>query len=246
MICNVFFNGKNLSDFGVYLFSSEVNNLPEKAYREIEIPGHNGAYLDDLGFFRNVEDVIYDAVIVKEQANMLPDVESRYFDLFNYLSTVKGYAKLEDTIHPDEYVMAKARIEAEPEYSPFRDKVKFKLSFSRKPQRYLKMGNIAVKVLPNSSLTFRNPTVQTAKPLIKVTGIGYFTVNGKQYQVTENAGNLIIDSELMDCYEKVNGAWVNRNLNVNMPETFPELVPGENTISTNAVMLEVTPRWWKL
>ena len=235
---DVVYDGKSLSDFGAYIFPVDVDKRAERRYEEVEIEGRNGLYDDDLKTFRNLDEPVYALIFTK-------DVEKNLSDFSEYISSRIGYKRLEDSLHPDVYLMAKVNTDIDPIFTNNRNMAKVFLYFKRMPQRYLKIGDKPIQISPNSTVTIKNPTYKEARPLIKVTGLGYFYVNGAQYQVTQNAGNLIIDSDLMDCYEYVNGEWIVRNLHVNMPSEFPILKAGENVIQTNNLTLEITPRWWK-
>lgn len=237
---DVVFDGKSLTDFNTLIFPVNADTRAERRYRETDIEGHNGSYQTDLKTYKNVDNHSYALFFIGS------DIETDMGNLTDYLTSKSGYQRLEDSLHTDEFMMAKVLTDFSPVYTNRRNKARITLQFSRKPQRYLKIGERSVEVLPNSSIILRNPTTQDARPLIQITGIGKFTVNGVEYQVTENAGNLVIDSELMDCYEKVNGEWVVRNGAVNMPSTFPVLKAGENVITTLAQTLKITPRWWHL
>lgn len=95
------------------------------------------------------------------------------------------------------------------------------------------------------SASMYNPTPFPSNPLLKVYGTGSFVMDGITITVANSSDHVIIDCELMDCYE----GNVNRNNDVSFSTyDFPKLRPGEHKISGIAgiTSIEITPRWWKV
>jgi phage-related protein len=84
----------------------------------------------------------------------------------------------------------------------------------------------------------------TALPLIRAYGTGTFTINGITVQITSASSYTDIDCDLQECFKDTLATNCNGNV---VLTTFPELKPGENTISMSGITkLEITPRWWRL
>lgn len=231
---NFIFGGVNTLDYGIHIFDLNSDLSPISLVREIEIPGRNGALLDQNYCFENVEHR-YMGVVYENAAESM-----RWFR--NAILQNGGYQRLEDSIHPDEYYEARYLGGLEPTLTPDRTMAKFAIEFRRKPQRFLKSGEKTISI--SETTTIKNPTHFEAKPLIRVTGYGNLSINGK-YTTIQNYSQtyIYIDCEMMDCYY---GA-LNLNRYVQFDgNTFPVLKAGENTISYSGSIsgVSIVPRWW--
>lgn len=171
------FNGVKTSDFNVIVSGENTFNAPARVYEMIDIPGRDGQFALDMGRYENIE-VSYPC------ANHEPDdmatFRANLDGLRNAFLSAKGYQRLEDTFHPDEYRMAvyKSGLEAKMVGQAYASQ--FDLVFDCKPQRFLKSGETAVSVASGGTIT--NPTAFESKPLLEVFGYGLITVNG--YPIT--------------------------------------------------------------
>ena len=174
------FNGVKTSDFNVIVSGENTFNAPARVYEMIDIPGRDGQFALDMGRYENIE-VSYPC------ANHEPDdmatFRANLDGLRNAFLSAKGYQRLEDTFHPDEYRMAvyKSGLEAKMVGQAYASQ--FDLVFNCKPQRFLKSGETAVSVASGNTIT--NPTAFESKPLIEFGGYGTMTVNG--YEITLNS-----------------------------------------------------------
>ena len=176
MMQSITFGGVNSADYGIYIGGEGVFNAPKREVEMIEIPGRNGAFALDKGRFENIT-VEYTAI------NHEPDLStfSANLDAFrNALSAQKGYQRLTDTFHPDEYRMATLRDGLEIEPIEYNTASKFKIKFDCKPQRFL-MGGEAPITVENGG-TILNPTLFDASPLLEVKGNG--NVNIDDYTIS--------------------------------------------------------------
>ena len=118
------------------------------------------------------------------------------------------------------------------------------VTFNRRPERFLKMGEHYVTVNNGSVLT--NPTKYTAKPIIEVigSGRGSITVGRRTIEIKNITDPITIDSELQEAYSD----GVNQNGNIIAPDGLPILEAGENVISYSGGITNVTisPRWWTI
>lgn len=229
------FAGKSSLDFRVRVSGNGTHNIAERIIESVTVPGRNGDLtIRDEGF--KTVNQTYDAYIVD-------DFMMNFSAMANYLQSMRGNQRLEDSYHPDEFRMATFAGPIDPE-TIMDEAGKFTLSFKCQPQRYLKIGEQATVIGAGVTKTMRNPSLMEALPLIRVTGNGTFTINGDSVTVANSTGTITIDSDLQDCYEGT----ANRNQNVTFSAgVYPSLHAGNNIIVVPAGMtVSIVPRWWKL
>lgn len=236
MISRVVFNGKNLGDFGVRFSGTETYGAPERAVSFESVPGRNGDVVIDEGAYKNI-DMTYTAMINKDFKNSI-------HGLRDYLLSVKGYARLEDTYSPDTYYMAcySSAIELSA-LGPNNRWAEFNITFNRKPQRFLKLGEQAQDFTASGNIV--NPTLFNSKPMLRIYGSGEVGIGSYRITFDGSSEYVDIDCELQDAYY---GA-TNKNASVVLnPNSFPELTPGTNGISlgTGITRVRIIPRWWHL
>lgn len=234
MINFIVFNGQKLKDYGVFISGEAVFDAPKRDTTSVKVPGRNGELTLDNGRYENIT-IKYPAFIVRS-------FKERISELRNFVLSQSGYQRLEDTYHPDEFRLAKW----ESDFSVKPDEAllagEFDLKFNCYPQRFLKSGENAIEI--TSATTIINEQMTTALPLIRAYGTGTFTINGVTVQITSASSYTDIDCDLQECFKDTLS--INCNGNVVLT-TFPELQPGENTISMSGITkLEITPRWWRL
>lgn len=170
------FDGEKSTDYGVAILGEGVFNAPKRDVDMVTIPGRSGQFAMDNGRFENIE-VTYPANLI---ANNEADFADALSDFRNMLCSKRGYVRLQDDYHPDEYRMAVYK-----EGLDVDEKVlkagEFKLKFDCKPQRWLTSGETAVTVTSGDALT--NPTLFDAHPLIECKGYGTIRINSEQIQV---------------------------------------------------------------
>ena len=157
----------------VYVSFDNVDRSPKRVYQAVNIAGRNGAFYIDEGRYEDVEHVYHIAALSKEAGS----------NLINALSSKVGHYRLEDSFNSDEFYSAVFTSGAEPKISSTRDKNTFKVTFTRKPQRWLKSGETAVTV--SSGGTINNPTLFEAKPVIKFRGYGDIVLSGQTIAVDQ-------------------------------------------------------------
>jgi len=125
------------ADYNLLVAGDGTFNAPERDVDTIEIPGRNGDLLIDKGRFKNitVEYTVYC------YADDLDTFRTQLRNFRNALSSQKGYQKLTDTFHPDEYRLGTfiSGFEAEPVM--FNTIAEVVLKFDCKPQRFLLSGD---------------------------------------------------------------------------------------------------------
>lgn len=228
------FNGKALSDFGVYVDGSELFAVPSKVVDTVSIPGRSGDLILPGNRWENVA-VSVPCVIRK-------NFRGNFAALVAFLNSVEGYARLESTELPDVYRMAHFASAIEPKTGQFNRFGQFVLNFDAKPQKFLKSGEYPISI--SGTVTITNPTEFTAKPLLKVTGTGLITIGSNALRLNTNTGTTVIDCDLQDAYEGT----INRNPDLDYATgDFLTIEPGTTTITLSSGMSgTLTPRWWTL
>lgn len=169
---NLTFGGVNSADYGVYISGEGVYNAPSRAVELTQIPGRNGAIPVDMGYWENIEIVYPCGMFGSDQT----DFASNYSDFINAIASQKGYQRLEDTYHTDEFRQALFVSGVETKPIGFGQAGEFELVFNCKPQRFLKSGETAVAISDGDAIT--NPTPYPASPLLAVEGDGTVEFNG--------------------------------------------------------------------
>ena len=159
-------------DYGIYISGEGVFDAPEREVEMISIPGRNGAFALDKGRFENIE-VKYPAIVREEDLASFTE----NLDAFrNAICSQKGYQRLTDSFHPDEYRMATYISGLEVKPIKYNTAAEFDIVFNCKPQRYLMGGEAEIDV--TSGDVVLNPTLFEASPMLEVEGYGSIDVNG--------------------------------------------------------------------
>lgn len=181
------FNGTNSKTYGVYITDGAFYSAPVRDTTKIEIPGRNGAFLQDHGRFKNIQ-VTYRCTLYAENA---ADFISAMADVRAWLCSVKGYAKLFDDFNPDEY--RKASFVDGVGVTNIRPEVgTFDVNFEAMPQRFLDSGDTK-KTIAVSGDTITNPTKFPSRPLLEVNGYGKIGINGEEIEIQNgNLGEVLL------------------------------------------------------
>lgn len=234
------FGGLHSKDYSLILTDVKTENVPEREITRTPVLGRSGDILHNNGRYKNV-DVIYSVAIVS-------DFEQMFRALKNDMLSLKGYHKLSDTIHPNEYRMATFHGGVKPITMKFNTMGQFDLVFDCKPQRFLTSGD--EKRLMERPGKLYNNSPNTALPIIYVygDGSGTLTVGDITVQIKAIDGHIILDSEIQNAYRKgLGGVLENKNRDIYAP-IFPKLDQGEIPISwTGGISkIEIIPRWWTI
>ena len=244
----VFTFGEIKSDnYDIYISGSGTHNAPEEAVERIEIPGRNGDLLIRKNRFLNVE-VKYPAFTFAKDAEGYAE---KIREIRNALKSQKGYCRLQDTYHPDEFRMASFTAAIETTDTAVLRAGSFDLIFNCKPQRFLTLGEEEIEFsnTGGSAATFNiiNPSRFPSKPLIKVTGYGTLQIGDYTVVISGTASQVLyIDCDVMDAYSISSGTMTSKNSKIQTASGFPELVGGDNEIQVPSTItaLVITPRWW--
>lgn len=170
----IIFGGVDSSTYGIYVSGEGVFNAPVRDAEMISIPGRNGSYLLDHGRFQNIQ-VRYS--VFNQEADKATFIQ-KIDEFRNAIASLKGYQRLEDTFHSDEYRMASFIGGMEVNPILYNDhSSQFELVFDCKPQRFLKSGETEVSITSGNNLT--NPTLFESNPLLMAKGYGTINLNGQ-------------------------------------------------------------------
>ena len=164
------FGGVNSATYGIYIDGSGVFNSPERDVTMVTIPNRNGQLVLDNGRFENIE-ITYPCFVTENNGKTMVE---NIRDFRNAIGSLKGYQRLEDTYHKDEFRMGVFRNGIEVEPVIYQTGGAFEITFNCKPQRFLKSGETAVAVANNGTIT--NPTKFDAQPQLQVWGYGAVTL----------------------------------------------------------------------
>lgn len=229
------YNNVSSDVYGLYINGRGVFDSPEPDLEFLTVPGRSGDLVYDNKRFKNIE-IKYPACFMQE--NFLSNFKA--FQAF--MLSHKGYYKLTDDYQPNHYRMA--AISRSIDLSDINwtyDAGSFDLVFNCKPQLFLTSGDTRTTYTAASN-TITNPTRFASKPILRVVGAGSVTIEGVTVTIASHSYDYIdIDCDLMDCYYEGNNA----NSYVTVGNYFPELAPGDNTMTLSGVAsVGVTPRWW--
>lgn len=219
------FNGVNSYNFGLFANANTFNS-PAKEVETFAVPGRNG----DLVVSNNR----YGNITASYEVGIVSDFATTSRDLAMWLLADGAYHRLEDSIYPDTYRMARFTGDLEFAVNALYETGSAVLTFDCLPQRYL---------VNNTPLTFTAGETKTinssyfTEPLYILQGAGTVTVNG----VTMTSTSAVtIDCQRMQCYEGT----TNKNNDVTLDE-FPVLNVGSNSV-TSTVAMQLVPNYWRL
>lgn len=230
------FDGVPSTDFQLYTNGKGTYDAPAADIEHVTVPGKSGDLLRFNNRYENAE--------INYESWIADDLNVNLRALRSFLLSRTSYCRLEDTYHPDEYRMACYTGGLTANVSFWNTLGQFTLTFTAKPQRYLKSGE--QKLTSTSSLDLYNPSYFPSKPLIRIYGNGTLTVGNGTITVSNNASTYVdIDCELMDAHT----GSVNRNADiVTNTSGYITLGPGHGTVTKTSGIssFEITPRWYYL
>lgn len=236
----VTFNNITSSSLNAQVEHPPEYEIAERDYNIIPVPGRNGDVSIDNGRYKNV-DRSYQIAIGSVNGNFTALAHS----IADWLHSANGYVRLEDSYEPDYYKMA-MYTESNSIANILQQAGRATITFNRKPQRYLKTGDTLIIPPSGSIYTITNPTINTSLPILTIlgTGNGTVTIAGYTITITGLISSITINSEIEEAY---NGS-TNMNMYATLPNGFPQLKPGNNSISYSGgiTSVKVQPKWWTL
>lgn len=180
-IANTFtFGGVSTSDYGLVVEGSGDYSAPKRAMEAISIPGRNGAFQLDKGYYENIT-VEYNVVV---KGDTHSDFREAISDFRNAIVSQIGYQRLEETYLPGEYRMAKYAGGLDEDPSFHGKGAVFKVKFDCKPQRWLTSGETKHHI-GVSGYMMDNPTPFDSSPLLEVEGYGTIEFNGYKIELED-------------------------------------------------------------
>lgn len=218
------FNNVNSYNYGLYI-NANTFSAPSMDVETFNVAGRNGDLVVSNNRYNNIT-ASYTVGIV--------DFKTTVRDLATWLLADGGYHRLEDSIYPDTYRMARFTGDLEAVANALYETGTAVLNFDCKPQRYL---------VTNTPITFSAGETKTinslyfTEPLYILSGAGTVTVNDVAMTATSA---VTIDCQRMQCYD----GDTNLNNSVTLDE-FPVLKMGANSV-TSSVAMELVPNYWRL
>lgn len=223
------FRGKNsYTDFGIIIKKRPPVVLPERRIEHIEVLGRHGTLTIDDETYKQFQLQIECAFVNSNYMNKAHDIKKWLMG---------GYDKLIFSDESDKYYIAQVanKVDIVKTINAFRE---FIIIFDCQPFAYAVDNNVIALTAPGSIF---NPGTVDSEPIITVYGSGdiTLTINGENIYLYNVTDYITIDSVLMDAYKDT----VLKNND--MLGEFPELTPGENSISWigNVTKIEITPNW---
>lgn len=169
---HLIFGDVDSADYGIYISGDGVYNAPERDVEFVSVPGRNGDIAMDQGRYNNITVTYPAGTFAKKQE----EFREKLSDFRNAILSQKGYQRLEDTYHPEEFRMAVYTAGLEVDPVAYQQAGEFELTFNCKPQRWLTVGALPIPV--DSGDVLQNPTVFDSSPLLEVEGYGTVSFNG--------------------------------------------------------------------
>lgn len=232
------FNHRRSDEVGLRVSGYSTFDAPQRVFESVTVPGRNGTLHIDGGRFENIT--------VSYEASLVRDFSISSAALREWLLSLSGYCKLEDSYHPDTFRLA--RFSGGVSFTGFTQlcrAAKVNLRFDCKPQRFLKLGE--VPILRPASIF--NPTAFPAKPLIQFTmsaASGSLTIGDCAIAISgATAGDtFIIDAETTDA---IGADGSNKNRFVAISGEITLQADAETVITSTGISdLQITPRWWTI
>lgn len=227
--------GRESSSFFTFVSDSNGWNSAPRILNDIQVPGRSGTLTPlNSNTFNNFQ-LTYQCYMTKEMKSKLDELRA-------YLNAFSGYQRLEDTINPTYYRMARYNGSFE-----VGDKDKqgatFSIKFDCMPQKFLKSGEATITL--TASGTIKNPTSYDAKPILKIYGTGEVKIGTSTIKV-KKAGTQYIefDCDTLNAFEGAD----NRNNNIELvkePILIANIATGI-TLGSGITKVEIKPRWYTI
>jgi len=227
------FGGKNsYSDYGIVISKRPDIPSPKRRVNYIDIPGRSSSVRYDEKTYGDI--TISVECGLKSREDLMGKIDEIKGWLFN-----TGESELTFSFQEDRKYIAQV-VNSIDFNQVFKYLSKFPIVFNCRPFKYALQNTLIT--LTQSGEIINNPGTIESSPVITVYGTGDITlnINGRGIQLYGITNKIIINSEIMDCYDDAMS-----NLNFKMAGEFPKLDKGENILSFTGtvVKIEVLPNW---
>ena len=234
----IVYDGVSSTDYGIVVSEAPSFDKPQRKSSVFNVPGRNGSVLFQEDAYNDVTRS-YKVFLTDNARNNLNEVVNRFTD---WLYSVRGYQRLEDSFEPD--IFRLAYFSGGQNFSnEMMQAGETTLQFTCRPERFFKSGEQEIEISNGDKLV--NATNYTAKPLIYIEASNEtvtVSIGGKS--IVANVDDYIyIDSEKMNAYRTAA-----ENMNSEVSGTFPTIAPGENGIGITGTVTKVTiiPRYYTI
>ena len=234
----IVYDGVSSTDYGIVVSEAPSFDKPQRKSSVFNVPGRNGSVLFQEDAYNDVTRS-YKVFLTDNARNNLNEVVNRFTD---WLYSVRGYQRLEDSFEPD--IFRLAYFSGGQNFSnEMMQAGETTLQFTCRPERFFKSGEQEIEISNGDKLV--NATNYTAKPLIYIEASNEtvtVSIGGKS--IVANVDDYIyIDSERMNAYRTAA-----ENMNSEVSGTFPTIAPGENGIGITGTITKVTiiPRYYTI
>lgn len=161
--------------YGFYIDGQATFDAPARRGETVTVPGRNGTLFLDENTFENIE-VEYTVFFDGKNEGRFHD---RLAQFRAALMSKRGYLRLSDTYHPEEFRLARYKADFKVDPIMYNRAGSFKLVFDCKPQRYLKVGEMPSTFTDSYEFYayMRNPTPFASGPLLMIYGYGDLLIN---------------------------------------------------------------------
>lgn len=233
----IVWGGESSSDYGIVVSEAPAFDKPTRRSNVFNVQGRNGSIIYQDGSFDDVTRN-YKVWIHKDVKETMPNAVSA---LSAWLYSKTGYQRLEDSFEPDIFRLAyyNGGQNVSNELMQYGTTT---LSFTCRPERFLKEGEIEQSVSNGS--TIYNPTRFESKPLIHIEGSGTVTISfGGDVMSATITDYINIDCDRMNAYRLPA-----ENMNNKVSGSFLTIKSGANTIATTGTISKITivPRYYTI
>lgn len=184
-------NGISSLDLGLVIQSPPAYQYPEKDVTSTHIPGRNGDVITDNGSYKNITRTYSLGVGFKPGTDFISNSQ----DIVKWLTSDRGYRRLEDDYDPTAYRLAK--YSSGGSFTNICDgAISFSVDFDCKPQRFLKSGENILSFTSNE-FSLENPSQFSSLPEITLEGLKP-DISSEILLSLENNGETISDVTFKD------------------------------------------------
>ena len=188
LLNHLMFDDISSQTYGFYIDGQATFNAPVRRGETVTVPGRNGTLFLDDNTFENIT-VEYKCFFAADTDS---DFQEQLSGFRAALMSKRGYLRLTDTYHPEEFRLAtyKGGLKIDP--IMYNRAGGFKLQFDCMPQRFLKSGEEELEEPDGGGLWYvYNPTPYDAKPLLKIYGYGDLWIKGYKLTVIDQRIGMI-------------------------------------------------------